>query len=145
MYIAETLRKSPIAGFLDRECTKPYTIEPIEPNEKPLHLQPGDNIWIPIIGIHNDPDYYPEPNRFNPERFRDDTNLIPYTYLPFGLGPRNCIGNRLALLIVKVMIYNLSRKFNFKVMEKTQIPLKLSKKHIMFRPEKGIWCKLQRR
>lgn len=42
----------------------------------------------------HDPKYYPDPETFNPERFSDDnkTNIEPITYLPFGIGPRNCIG-----------------------------------------------------
>lgn len=55
-------------------------------------------INIPIMGLHYDPNYYPNPEKFDPERFNDENKakLNPYTYLPFGYGPRVCIGNIIA-------------------------------------------------
>lgn len=65
---------------------------------------------IPIDGLHNDPEYYPEPEKFNPERFEDGRKQQlsqSCTYLPFGMGPRNCIGKR--VLIVTMLNMNYSR------------------------------------
>lgn len=49
---------------------------------------------IPIWSLHRDPKYYDDPEKFDPERFYDENKhkIKPYTYLPFGIGPRNCIG-----------------------------------------------------
>lgn len=54
----------------------------------------GDLILIPVIGIHLDPKYFADPDKFDPERFNDNNkrNILPYSYIPFGVGPRNCIG-----------------------------------------------------
>lgn len=51
-------------------------------------------VWVPTLGIHRDPDNYPNPDEFNPERFSKEAIEArhPMTYLPFGDGPRNCIG-----------------------------------------------------
>lgn len=51
-------------------------------------------VVIPIYGLHHDPDHYPDPETFNPDRFMDENKRTrhPYTYLPFGEGPRACIG-----------------------------------------------------
>jgi cytochrome P450 family 9 len=59
-----------------------------------MEMHPGEALFIPIIGLHRDPSYYPDPERFDPERFSDDNkhNINPLTYLPFGIGPRICIG-----------------------------------------------------
>jgi cytochrome P450 len=59
-----------------------------------MEVRPGDSLFIPIIGLHRDPNYYPDPERFDPERFSDDDkhNINQLTYLPFGIGPRSCIG-----------------------------------------------------
>lgn len=49
---------------------------------------------IPLFGLHYDPEYFPNPEKFDPERFADEDNesSSSFVYLPFGKGPRNCIG-----------------------------------------------------
>lgn len=58
-----------------------------------------------------------------------------------GIGPRNCIGSRFALMELKTIIYYLLLNFNFEPTEKTQIPLKLKFNPIQFLPEKGVWVR----
>jgi cytochrome P450 family 6 len=57
-------------------------------------LDTGTWVIIPVIGLHHDPKYYPEPDRFDPERFSEEEKQKRhhYVYLPFGEGPRICIG-----------------------------------------------------
>ena len=55
-------------------------------------IEPGTRIIIPVYALHNDPAYFPNPEKFNPERFADDRTIRRGTYLPFGDGPRICIG-----------------------------------------------------
>jgi cytochrome P450 family 9 len=52
-------------------------------------------LTVPIFGLQRDPEYFPEPELFDPERFNEENKSLakPYTYLPFGVGPHNCIGN----------------------------------------------------
>ncbi|XP_063915553.1 cytochrome P450 9e2-like [Zophobas morio] len=147
MVVSETLRKWPSSGAMDRICTKPYTIEPKFPDEKPVHLEKNDVVWLPIFGLHRDPQYYPEPERFNPERFNDENkgNINPYAYVPFGSGPRNCIGSRFALLETKTLFFYILSYFEIVPVEKTQIPLVISKKHFNLTAEKGFWLGLKRR
>lgn len=73
---------------------KPYTIPPVSANEGPIKIEVGQIIGIPIRSIHIDEKYYPDPEKFDPERFSDENkhNIKPGTYLSFGIGPRNCIG-----------------------------------------------------
>ena len=51
-------------------------------------------VIIPIYALHHDPDYYPHPQKFDPERFNEENKRKrhPFVYLPFGAGPRNCLG-----------------------------------------------------
>jgi len=84
---------------VDRSCTQPYTI----PNTD-IALEEGSSVCIPIIGLHHDPQYYPQPEVFDPNRFLPAEKLTrsPYVFLPFGTGPRNCIGNK----CVNAVIYS---------------------------------------
>ena len=55
--------------------------------------RPFDNVEIPVDLLHRHPAYWPRPDEFYPERFIDDPNLVKASYyMPFGGGPRNCIG-----------------------------------------------------
>nr|QYA71985.1 cytochrome P450 [Anoplophora glabripennis] len=141
MVISETLRKYPINLVIERVCTKSYTIEPVLPGEIPVDLKVNDAIWLPVYAIHHDPNYYPNPDRFDPDRFSDENkgDIKPYTYLPFGLGPRNCIGSRFALLMIKAVIFNTLLHFELVPIEKTVIPLKISKKSFAMNAEGGFW------
>lgn len=57
-----------------------------------LVIEKGVLVWIPLMGLHRDPQYYPEPDRFDPDRFEGNNFKPTSTYLPFGDGPRICIG-----------------------------------------------------
>ncbi|KAL3273894.1 hypothetical protein HHI36_015318 [Cryptolaemus montrouzieri] len=147
MVVTETLRKWPINIATDRVVTKPYTIEPELPGEQPVHLKPNDNIMIPIMAIHWDPQYYENPDKFDPERFSPDNrnNIDPYTYIPFGVGPRNCIGSRFALLEIKALFFYLLSHFEIIPVEKTNIPLKINKSDLNLTSENGFPLGLKRR
>ncbi|KAL1509575.1 hypothetical protein ABEB36_004287 [Hypothenemus hampei] len=146
MVFSEILRKWPPFFIMDRVCTKPYTIEPKYPDEKPVHLKVGDLIWLPMFGLHRDPKYFPKPEVFDPERFSDENRdqIIPYSYIPFGVGPRNCIGSRFAILECKALIYNLLLNFEIVPTKKTTNRLRLSKSSFQNAVEGGFWLGLKR-
>ena len=133
--------------FTDRLCVKPYKIEPIDENERAVTVEKGDILWIPIVAIHRDENYYPNPLTFDPERFNDTnrSKIDPYTYMPFGIGPRNCIASRFALLEIKIICFHLLSKFEFVATNKTQNPLKLKKGTLLLAVDEGIWIGLKRR
>ncbi|KAF5308788.1 hypothetical protein FQR65_LT06021 [Abscondita terminalis] len=108
MVIDETLRKYPVVGSINRVCTEDYKL----PNST-LTLSKGIPIFISILALHNDPQFYPNPQVFDPERFSVDNKkfITPYTYLPFGEGPRNCIGTRFALLTLKIGLVDIISNF----------------------------------
>lgn len=89
MLLLETLRKYPPGALINRVCTKDYFIE-----EKNIKIEAGTTVFISILGLHRDPEYFVNPNSFDPERFSDEnkSRIRSYTYLPFGEGPRICIG-----------------------------------------------------
>ena len=103
-------------------------------------------IIIPIDAIHNDAEYFPEPQKFDPERFSAEeiAKRPAFAYLPFGEGPRNCIGMRFGKIQAKIGIITLVRHFKFEACEDTQIPLRFAKKSFLVQTERGIHLKVQK-
>ncbi|GAV06329.1 hypothetical protein RvY_16341-2 [Ramazzottius varieornatus] len=87
--INETLRMYPPATRTERENSEEWTYGN-------LTLDKGTIIAIPIYAIQHDSEYWPEPDSFNPDRFSEENKhkIVPFTFLPFGQGPRNCAGMR---------------------------------------------------
>ncbi|NXK89631.1 CP3A9 protein, partial [Formicarius rufipectus] len=136
MTVSETLRVYPIGGRLERACKKDVEINGVT-------IPKGTIVMVPANIMHLNPEYWPNPEEFRPERFSKENkeSIDPYTYLPFGAGPRNCIGMRFALLTLKVAITSLLQHFTFQTCKETQIPIKLSSKGLLI-PEKPIVLKL---
>ncbi|XP_037502929.1 cytochrome P450 9e2-like, partial [Rhipicephalus sanguineus] len=90
-----------------------------------VKVKKGDAIAIPIYSMHHDPQYFSNPSVFDPERFNDENaaSIKPYTYLPFGAGPRNCIGMRFALQAVKLSVLHTIRNVCLVRTAKTKVPL----------------------
>lgn len=84
------MRLYPGLAFLNRVCTKDIDLPTTN-----LHVKKGVDVVIPVLGIHLDSDIYPDPLKFDPERFTEENIAArhSYAYLPFGEGPRICIGN----------------------------------------------------
>lgn len=145
MVVSESLRKWPPGLVFDRYCTKDYRYD--DGAGTSFVIEKGRSIWIPAIAIHKDPRYYPNPDQFDPERFSEQnkSKINPAAYMPFGSGPRNCIGSRLALMEIKSIVYYLLKDFSFEPTEKTQIPLQLSKKGFNLQGEKGVWLEFKPR
>ncbi|XP_017084620.2 probable cytochrome P450 6w1 [Drosophila eugracilis] len=120
--VNETLRKYPIVGYAERECSQPdegerFSLDPYHN----MVLPHGMSIYISTLAIHRDPQYWPDPEKFDPERFnpsnRDSLNMD--AYMPFGVGPRNCIGMRLGLLQSKLGLVHLLRNHRVYTCEQT--------------------------
>lgn len=129
MVICETLRKYPPTAIADRLCVKKYTLPKSTPESKDYVIEPNNLLWLPIYALHHDEKYFPNPEKFDPERFNDENKdkINPYTYIPFGLGPRKCIGNRFVLMEAKILFVNLIRNFILIKSEKTKHPLEFEK------------------
>ncbi|XP_066238282.1 cytochrome P450 3A12-like [Saccopteryx leptura] len=120
MVLNETLRMYPIAGRLERVCKKDVEINGV-------FIPKGTVVMVPVFSLHHDPAHWSEPEEFRPERFSKENkdNINPYQYLPFGTGPRNCIGMRFAMMNMKLAVIRILQNFSFKTCKETQIPLEL--------------------
>lgn len=94
-----------VTNALFREAAKTYHV----PGDT-LVIEKGTKIMIPIYSIHHDPKYYPEPYTFDPQRFspEEKAKRQSSTYLPFGDGPRFCIG--ILFLYYSIILTNLWQK-----------------------------------
>lgn len=136
MVVNETLRLYPIANRLERVSKKDVEING-------MFIPKGTIVMMPIYPLHRDPEYWPEPEEFCPERFSKENkgSIDPYVYMPFGNGPRNCLGMRFALISMKLAVISVLQNFTLQPCEETQIPPKLSRQPII-QPEKPIILKI---
>lgn len=140
MVVSETLRKHPPLGFLDRVTVTDYKI----PNSDVV-LPKGTPIYISMIGMHYDPEYFPDPETFDPERFTEENkrkrpNCV---YFPFGEGPHICIGMRLGLIQSKLGLIQILKKYEVVPCDKTPIPLKLDPKALTTTALGGLYMTLR--
>ncbi|XP_062552476.1 probable cytochrome P450 6a13 [Armigeres subalbatus] len=139
--INESLRKYPPASILTRTVSKDYRL----PNSDVV-LQQGSTIVIPVYAIHHDPEYYPDPERYDPDRFTPDqvAKRNPFTFLPFGEGPRICIGMRFGMMQARVGLAYLMKDFRFTLSSKTPVPLKISPRNPVLTSEGGLWLEVEK-
>jgi beta-ring hydroxylase len=102
--LRETLRKYSVVPSVVRVAS-----EPIELGE--YHIEKGATIMINIQGVHHDPQFWPEPSLYKPERFLSD--IQPFTFLPFVEGPRMCLGQYLSILESKTVLAWLVHNYEF--------------------------------
>lgn len=152
------MRKYPTLPILIRKCNQDYTI----PNTN-IRLEKGIRVVISVKGIHMDPDFYPDPEKFNPDHFLEENKRLrpAMTWLPFGEGPRVCIGKyknflfkivtelnflgiRLAMMQIKVALATILKSYKIKLSKNTPNPLILSKKKFVTSTDAVIWFNIEK-
>ncbi|XP_037538689.1 thromboxane-A synthase [Nematolebias whitei] len=138
MVVCETLRLYPIVFRIVREIKQNCALGDLR--------LPKGMLEIPAGFLHFDPDHWPEPEKFNPERFTPEAraNRHPFVYLPFGTGPRNCVGMRLAQLEIRMALAHLFHKFSVTACSETKVPLEL-KSISNLGPKNGVFVKITTR
>ncbi|XP_012231779.1 probable cytochrome P450 6a14 [Linepithema humile] len=139
--VKETLRKHTPSPLLMRQSTTNYNF-----NGTKVSIPKGQKVWIPIYAIQRDPSIYPEPDVFDPERFSEEAVQTRHAmyYLPFGDGPRNCIGLRFANYQTKLGLIKILQKYKFETCEKTDIPYTNKPNTNLLTPINGITLKISK-
>ncbi len=134
MIIDETLRLYPPAALVSRTALKPDTLGGRE-------IRPGDTVILPIYALHRSHDLWPDPDSFRPDRFADRKTIQRFTYLPFGDGPRICIGASFALQEAVIILATLLSRYRFTLVPgRTPDPVMI----LTLRPEGGVWLQAER-
>lgn len=146
MVFLETTRLYPILPFLDRQCTadEGYSLEPFAP----FTIPKGMPVIVPAYALHRDPQHFPDPERFDPERFSaaNRANIPPYTYMPFGLGPHSCIGERFALVQSKVGMVSFLRSHRVRPSLRTPCVGRMvyAKTSLLLQPMNDLYLSVER-
>jgi len=132
--VDEALRLYPPAAFLSRTALKADTLCGHE-------VRPGDTVVLPIYALHRNHLLWADPDAFDPGRFADPKAIDRFAYLPFGDGPRICIGASFALQEAVIILATLLARFKFAL-----VPGKVPKPVMILtlRPEGGVWLGVER-
>ncbi|XP_015121128.1 cytochrome P450 6k1 [Diachasma alloeum] len=129
--INETLRLYPPAPILDRVAEQDYRIP-----DTNVIIERGTPVYVALPGVHMDPEYFPNPEKFDPDRFNDEHKIEACTYMPFGEGPRTCIGTRIGSLQTAVGLIRMLHNYRFSV--NPSYEARVTRRGIFIAPENGV-------
>lgn len=131
--------------MINRTCVKEYQI----PGTDKI-IEKGVEVYISVLGLHRDERFYEEPDKFNPVRLGEVTtagkNLINRPYIPFGDGPRNCIGMRLGKIQSKVGLISMLHKFKYELEGSLMnSDMEFDQRHFLLQPRYDIFLRISKR
>ncbi|CAE1329936.1 CYP4V2 [Acanthosepion pharaonis] len=138
MALKETLRLYPSVSIIGRKTTEELDIDGYK-------IPAKYRVTLFIGGLHKDPQYFPEPLVYNPDRFLPENikERHPYAFIPFSAGRRNCIGQKFAMVEEKILLTWIFRKFR---VETTQVEADIHPEmNLVLRPKYGVKVKLSKR
>ncbi|XP_049822116.1 cytochrome P450 6a2-like [Aethina tumida] len=149
--LSESQRMYPALTVLSKVCTEKFTYQTTNTkdfNGLSVTIEPGTSILLPWGSFFNDEKYFPESDKFIPERFLKENNSLSDVsrglFKPFGDGPRICIGQRFGQLQVKLAMVHILKNFKIVFNKKTKMPLKFDPYYIMLSPIEGLWVDFEK-
>ncbi len=138
----EILRKHPLFGTYTRAAAKDYNISGGRGTIPKQSL-----FMLTVLSLHMSPDYFPEPDKFDPNRFSKEGKAKRHTfaYLPFGHGPRSCIGMRFAQHEAKLALAALVRHFEITPCSRTVEKIEIDDTSNLMAPNEAIYVSLRKR
>ncbi|XP_026740683.1 cytochrome P450 6B4-like [Trichoplusia ni] len=132
--VDEAMRLYPVLGVVTRETSADYVFP------SGLKIEKGIRVHLPLYKLHYNPDYFPDPKKYRPERFYGDEkrNIKPYTYMPFGEGPRICLGMRFAKMQMTAGLITILKKYRLELASNQKRDLDFNPKSIITQPTEGI-------
>lgn len=134
----ETLRMYPVIAFLDRECINVdgYLLSPFSDFKIPYKMP----VYIPKYAIHLNENHFPDPLKFDPDRFSPEnkSKIEPFSHLAFGGGNRDCIGKRFGMLQVKTAIIKILKEFRLEETASTPKKIEMRKEAFMILSDKPL-------
>jgi cytochrome P450 len=132
MVINESLRLYPPVPVVSREALRDMKFGDI-------NVPKGVIVWTLLVALHQDPDIWgPDANNFNPERFSNGVSgacKLPYVYMPFGVGPRKCLGQNFAMAELKILLALIVSNFSLSLSPKYRHSPAL---RLVIEPEHGV-------
>lgn len=142
MVIKETMRLYPAAGIIVRDVTQPFTLRQVDdsnisseklmnivnltkPTSQDLLISKNTLIIVSPFITHHLEEYWPDSNKFIPERFADETLIPKGSYIPFGVGQQDCIGKHLAMNELKLLIVSILLRYRVTILNKEDFDLSL--------------------
>ncbi|KAL7024354.1 hypothetical protein ACKWTF_013006 [Chironomus riparius] len=136
--LLEAIRLYPVVPWIDRECTDPngYSLEPYSNFRIPYKMQ----LYMPAFPLHRDEKFYPDPMKFDPDRFSPENkqNLPQCSFIGFGAGNRICIGERFAYVQMKTMLVKILRDYRLEASPSTPSEINVSSKAAIIQPDKPL-------
>lgn len=128
----ESMRKTSPVNRLMRHPSRDYQLPGTD-----IVLKKGTTVWINAFNIHHDPEIYPQPYEFRPERFmgEEKQKRPACAWLPFSGGSRNCAGFRFALIELKYFLIKLIRDYEVQLSKNCKLPISYGSGIILSIPE----------
>ena len=125
---------------IERECNKEVIYNNVTINK-------GMVVTVPTFALHYNEEYYPDPEKFDPQRWAADNEdkPNPYAYMPFGMGPRNCIGMRFAMEEMKIALSCLVKTLRFFPVDETPVQHSLLLFRFVINVLKHLCCLISRK